>query len=279
MDGGPQIFFPLKGLPPGPTNTVYNQIFFTTPALPASPHSLVVVYQGSGQQTPLTLDFLYVTNTSTLVSQGASSNPNSTTTGTAGTSTPTADKGSSPDSTPVGAIVGGVIGGLALIALALLLLWWYKRTQRHAESRHDLGPSTIPPPLTVSPFTYGSSASRSRAPEMIYGTSTNPSFQNDLQPQRGVPVMAPYHPPSSSSGALESQSTLPTSRHAPSASTSSGAMSGYNSGAIAETREMRKPQERPLQPIRHRVLHQDSGLRLGGGRSVIDDVPPTYTPD
>ncbi|KAF9458804.1 hypothetical protein BDZ94DRAFT_1123479, partial [Collybia nuda] len=64
VDGGPPTFFSLEGLPSGST-TVYNQEFFKTPELQPGPHSLVVIHQGTGQQTPLTLDFLYVTNTST----------------------------------------------------------------------------------------------------------------------------------------------------------------------------------------------------------------------
>ncbi|KAF9458802.1 hypothetical protein BDZ94DRAFT_1312913 [Collybia nuda] len=64
IDGEASTSFALEGLDPGlaqPENQ-FNQIFFATPELPAGPHSLSIVYQGGEQYTPLTLDFLYVTN-------------------------------------------------------------------------------------------------------------------------------------------------------------------------------------------------------------------------
>lgn len=40
---------------------MYNQMFFTTPQLPAGPHTLLVTYTGTSQQTPLTLQNIYMT--------------------------------------------------------------------------------------------------------------------------------------------------------------------------------------------------------------------------
>jgi hypothetical protein len=272
VDGGPPIFFPLKGLSPGPSNTFYNQFFFTTPELTPGAHSLVVVHQGTAQQTPLTLDFLYVTNTSTPVTPSPTPSTNSTTTIPSPTPQP------HNHGPPIGAIVGGVVGGLALIALTLFFLWWYKREQRRARTHFSpRDASDVPPHLEVSPFMYDPSLSRSGVPEMSYGTSTNPSsLQNDMSPQRGLPVVTSYHPPSPPANDSHSTFSNPRHGHAPSASTSSGALSGYNLNTMTETRAMRKQGEGVTQPVRHPVVHEDSGLRIGR-ETMIEDVPPTYT--
>jgi hypothetical protein len=42
------------------------QLFFSTPQLPAGLHSLYVVHHGTDKETPLTLDYLIVTHTSSV---------------------------------------------------------------------------------------------------------------------------------------------------------------------------------------------------------------------
>jgi len=79
IDGGSPVSFSLNGLPADAKTTIYNQVFFTTPDLPAGTHEIVVTYNGDGQHTPLTLDYIYLTNTSipqNPTSPGAPTNTN-----------------------------------------------------------------------------------------------------------------------------------------------------------------------------------------------------------
>lgn len=226
IDGGPPIVFLLKGFPPGPTSTVYNQIFFTTPELLAGPHLLVVVYQGTGQQTPLTLDSLYVTNTSEmsrspmLISTITNSFPTTLTRistpimspisifTTSNSFGPTATNPATQlgrDNSPVGVIVGGVVGGVSLIFLTLFLLWRYKQRSQHGRpyingictSSHEV----------VSPFISlpGPRLSSTSNRDIL----VNPSFRDGLGPQmqRGPvtkPALSSLIPPSFASAVNQS---------------------------------------------------------------------------
>ena len=99
-------------------------MFFTTgKELHPGPHRLDVVYGGSSNQTPLSLDYLIVTNTSmsNSTSPGSSSSPTSTT---------QASSNAGSSKTPVGAIVGGVLGGIVAIGLVIFILLFVRRRRR-----------------------------------------------------------------------------------------------------------------------------------------------------
>jgi hypothetical protein len=141
IDGGQDNQFLLKGLPADATTTVYNQLYFTTPELEATSHTLAVKFLGTNETTPLCLDYLYVKNGTFT----HSSTPG--TSGTSGTSGPgqpsPSDSGSvggdttggTSMGTPVGAIVGGVLGGLALLLLIAAAFIFYRR--RRASQRTE----------------------------------------------------------------------------------------------------------------------------------------------
>ncbi|KAF9458807.1 hypothetical protein BDZ94DRAFT_1269735 [Collybia nuda] len=157
VDGGPPVLFPLPGLNNIET-TMYNQIFFITPNLTAGPHSLVVVYHGNTRQTPLTLDYLYVSNTSSSLAPTTSPISSSTTLviNTSLTTTiinPTSPQGRSNPATNIGAIIGSVIGGVSLIALVMFILWRL-RGRKSSKFLHEAQPVSGNPALVVSLSNY-----------------------------------------------------------------------------------------------------------------------------
>jgi hypothetical protein len=258
IDGEPSVFFPLKGLPLDASATLSNQIFFTTPRLPARQHSLVVTHNGSFLQTPLTLDCLYVTTSMSAIF-GDNLASNSTTLDPA----PEPSTGNSwaisqKHRPPVAGIVGGVIGAVTLFVLALLLLACKRRQLR---SKLPLS-REIQEYLEVSPFTYHISNR---------GIFYNPLFQIDLGPhiERGA-VTKPGYPsslPAVGSVANEPQPILPSAPHW-------HTVPPYDVPDVAtETRTIHGGRDGPHF---HSVLHQDSGLRLGD-EIMVQDVPPTYT--
>lgn len=280
IDGGAPLSFKLAGLSPTTTTTVYNQLFFTTPDLPAGPHSIVVTYNGGGGFTPFTTDYLYITNTS--LPQPSSTSP----------STPQNSTGNSPGhSPPIGAIIGGVLGGLALIALLLFFIWWWRRRERREGVGR--GPEFQPPPHEVSPFM--SMYRTGSSPPMMSTTTTPPRPQTQT-----VPFILPstpshssqpssYQPPSSYQTSVPPSTNTNNISHAHSASLTSSSNpsvapgAGYSWGTAADMVPMRKGQEAGLRPLPsiQPVMHQDSGIRLPQSEAprsvVIEDVPPLYT--
>ncbi|KAF5372356.1 hypothetical protein D9615_009233 [Tricholomella constricta] len=294
IDGGAPITFKLNGLSPKATVTVYNQVFFTTPDLTPGPHSLVVTYNGAdeGAATPLTLDYLYVTNaslpsSSSPPSVGFTSSLSPTPSPSSGTiSQETQEQDSGP---PVGGIVGGVLGGLALIALLLFLLWWRRRQQHRANPVGSSAPGLLSfgtnhTPQEVTPFM---SMHPSAQPKTY--TYANPP----LQPQRPLASTAsagisqsefnsaPPHSQSLNTNDNSHATQSAPRTHTQNRSNDSSDFSGYAPVTVAQTRAMRKGQEAgALQPSVTSVLHQDSGIRLPQHRmqnTVVEDIPPLYT--
>lgn len=111
-------------------NTTSNEIYFTTPDLTPGPHILSVTHNGTTNQTPLILDYIYVTNAS-------DSNPSLQ---TAVTQPLSPTHPSNPPflsrRAPVDAIAGGVIGGLVLVGVVAGFLFWRLR-RRHRTSAGD----------------------------------------------------------------------------------------------------------------------------------------------
>lgn len=132
---------------------LYQQLFYQSPTLPNIPHTLVGRSADAGSR--IFIDFLAVTappvtsTTTQPTSQSASSSATSSNTETA---TVAAGSGSSSSNTNIGAIVGGVVGGLALLAILLILTWWFTRRRTKIQAMGECAPllSTVafllPPP-------------------------------------------------------------------------------------------------------------------------------------
>jgi hypothetical protein len=252
IDGGSPVSFNLPGLPANAGTTVYNQFFFSTPDLPPGPHTLLVVHDGTPQQTPLTLSYLIVTNTS---SSAATLTPNSssipTSTNPLSTPTQSASKSGGP---PIGATVGGVVGGVIALVLVLVLLFLYRQRRKRASQGESL---LSDPDATVTPFmmSYGPSS----GPQAL----TIPAHSEINHPTSRMIVTNPTHRQGPSAGGL-SDLSLSTSNN----SRSTGPL---NTGAI-------KKQAGGLanfRPVSH-VIHQDSGMRFPPQDDFVD-VPPGYS--
>ncbi|KAG6919902.1 hypothetical protein DXG01_015610 [Tephrocybe rancida] len=244
IDKGTVVSFNLAGLPASATDSVYNQALFTAPNLTAGPHSLIVTHIGAS--TPLTIDYLYVTNVS--LPAGADTTAMAMTSSSAvptSTSSPTSSSVSggiapSPSGSSriaVGAIVGGAVGGLALIAVLILLFWWYRRSRAarvHSTQGH-FGTRTAPSAM-FEPFI-------STDPTPGFGSTKNSN---------------------SDSGGYGSQTT----------------QSGYTMASANRLQPIHKSQVPPALTIAVNA-HQDSGIRINGPhpKVIIADVPPTYSAD
>ncbi|KAG5722670.1 hypothetical protein E4T56_gene14461 [Termitomyces sp. T112] len=179
-----------------------NIIFFETPQLPATQHKLVVTYLGdsddvSSKQTPLSLNYLLVTITSTPFAP--SSPPSSTTSSSQSSSSTSPSQPSSSTSQssftsasrahsiPTGIIVGSVVGGLALVAV---ILWLYflrsrrKRRRREQLDAREAQPFTMTQPLSFVDLTTKGSGTRSD-----FSSNAAPSFDPV------IPHVEPSHKP------------------------------------------------------------------------------------
>ncbi|KAF9478490.1 hypothetical protein BDN70DRAFT_836032 [Pholiota conissans] len=136
VDGKTPVGFLLNGLPAS-SGTVYNQKFFQTEKLAQGNHQIVVLFQGNGQTTPLTLDYLMVQN------------------GTAGsnsTTAPSDDGTQQHHKSNAGFIALGVVLGVVLILLAIAGFWYIRRRHRRQElNEKGVSPSS---PLAPQPFVY-----------------------------------------------------------------------------------------------------------------------------
>ncbi|KAF8148459.1 hypothetical protein B0H34DRAFT_264925 [Crassisporium funariophilum] len=269
IDGGNPVTFRLNGLPLANSNSMGNQIFFSTPDLEPGPHSLLVTHQGDETTTPLTLDYLIVANA------------------TSSSSTPSSSKASAP----IGAIVGGVIGGIAFIAVIVMFFLWRRRQNRnHSPREHTLDLTGGEKPRPVSPSNMG---------EVTPFVSPNQSGPGSVftagfgQPPSSYATSAPSTSPSdySGTGNLTSIYGGDLRLHRPLSLTSSAP-----SIAPASTRAARKQQEAAAsssqssgpdrmsgntnssRPSRV-VHHEDSGIRMPvAEEEVVVEVPPSYTP-
>ncbi|KAH6890044.1 hypothetical protein BKA70DRAFT_1328817 [Coprinopsis sp. MPI-PUGE-AT-0042] len=129
IDGGPSTSFVLRGLADN-QGTTYNQKYFETPLLTAGPHKVLVVYQGNGQTTPLSL-------TNLLIEGGNFTSPLP---GDPSIFAPTSSSSSTPPES------SGT--GLAIIAATIIVAFLILRRRKRAEagmhavpygSSHDKG--------------------------------------------------------------------------------------------------------------------------------------------
>ena len=249
IDGGIPVTFRLNGLSQAASPTIYNQIFFSTPELSAGPHSLHVVHRGTDKETPLTLDYIVVTNTSV---------PN--------TSTPhSVSKTSNIQKTPIGAIVGGIVGGIVLIIFALGALLWRRRRRRGVQILDDPRPQVEVSPLVVPTYNSSSTGIQSSASNTHISYSTSMSLDNDPHHSSLYPLPTTLVVPSTSNTNHTSMSTLEDGR-----------------STVSSDRAVQK-QHKELLRLEYShpkpVVYQDSGRRFYQGGDVDTEVPPRYSED
>jgi hypothetical protein len=254
IDGGSPVSFNLAGLSPTADTTVYNQFFFSTPELSPGPHTLLVIHGGTSQQTPLTLDYLIVTNTSSSTTDATSGLTLTSTLSfpvesTSAAAVSTSESGSSP----IGAIVGGVVGGIAVLALVLLFLL-YRRRRKRASQILVLGGERSRPELTPFVVTH-----EAPGPPAIGMSSHRDSLTSH-------PVSQP-----------PSTSLRPTYGHGPSMSQFSTSTSDNSWSTVPSNAEVVRKQAEHRPPAQ--VIHQDSGLRFRDRDDVPVEVPPGYSAD
>ena len=312
VDNGTPTSFLLKGLSTSATTTVYNQNFFTTPNFTQGQHEITVLFEGTGQTTPLTLDYMVIQNGTT---------PVTTTTGSG--STATTSSSSSPALTSnnstggkgnTGIIVGAVIGGLVLIALTILAVFFIRRRDKKLRHEEKLAPSFEPQPFLYSPvpittsvldgYRPGAGLPSSKQPGRGgegagYGHNQMPSFSltdasHSVDPPSTAPASAATIPSTVNTvGHQPGPNAVPVQRvvyAAPSAqSTSTLSRSEKERREADATATALQPQRRndgdlPSPPlstdsVSSRVLmHEDSGVRLRGNQvETILEIPPKYT--
>ncbi|KAF9458825.1 hypothetical protein BDZ94DRAFT_1269754 [Collybia nuda] len=250
IDGSPPTSFQLNGLPPGTTNTLFHQTFFTTPELRAGSHNLLVTHHGTDQQTPLTLDYLHVT--------------------TGLGPPPTAPPQLARRKPPIGIIVGAVVGGMTVVSFCLFLFWLYRK--RHPKIH--LGGNTDGPSsdLAAYPFVH-LTLPHCATVKCGRGILTDAASPNEsTRAQQGTPPPPPPRSPSPFSAVLLTNTNQ--------SQTHSGFLGQRNSGGVILVGEVRSPQELGGERLipRRPVLHQDSGWRMREESPVLmEDVPPHYT--
>lgn len=261
VDNGESVKFSLQGLPADGKTTVYNQFYFTTPEVEAGPHTLTVTFLGTGQTTPLCLDYIYVKN-GTFPVAGSSNGTKTPEPQPSVSSQASSDGGSSGQN--IGAILGGVLGGLAfLVICAGALLFWRRRNRpqdKFVETREPEFISTPfnhyndqrpPAPGMMAPGSYSSVPSGS-AVEIVPTPPSNRPQMGTLGKWReafGRGGELAWHPSGGSHGRSDSSA---------SSSWPQTATSGAEGNSVQR-------------------LHTDSGIRLN--QPLIEDVPPHYTPD
>ncbi|KAF7421023.1 hypothetical protein PC9H_011542 [Pleurotus ostreatus] len=142
LDGTTPVVFrgrPVQGV-------IYQQLFYQSPTLPNMPHTLVGRSADAGSR--IFIDFLAVTAppvTSTTLQPTSQSATSSVTSSNTETATIAVGSGSSLSSNNIGAIVGGVVGGLALLAILLILTWWFTRRRTKIQTMGQMAEHQVHP--------------------------------------------------------------------------------------------------------------------------------------
>ncbi|KIJ44148.1 hypothetical protein M422DRAFT_30652 [Sphaerobolus stellatus SS14] len=249
VDGGSPATFRLPGLTSDSSNTIYNQVFFTTPNLTMGKHTLKVVHLGSRAQTPLTLTNMFLINgtfpstpSNTQITQASSSSI-----------TPNQSVNSDSHKTTIGAIIGVVLGGLALLLIIGGVLVWMRRQRNHREARtrprlevDEMGYHSLPAPpvpFVVDAQPQGEFTQRTFSGPVSTATRSTSVYPDSSDPSRERPAIREKR------GHLVTSSVTSTSTDLVSSTTS-----------------------RPSRVVHH----EDSGLRIPGPEPV-EEVPPSYT--
>ncbi|KAF8079315.1 hypothetical protein FPV67DRAFT_110212 [Lyophyllum atratum] len=254
IDNGSPTSFALVGHPPTDGTSRFNQIFFTTPRLAPGPHTMVVEYNGNPQLTPLTLEHIYLTTSSS-----------------GGNPTATMQPGGGKH-TSVGPVVGGVVGGIAAIAIILGLVFFWRRRQRRSIS-------TAFSSNAASTWLAGQPASH---------------IPRENQNEAVSPFTLTRLPPSElSSAALVSSTSLSRSHNCSqfdgtheNTSMNQSSNSGYISGAMAQIGDTKRgvsgdgTRDRPTQLTVNALPQPGVGQvyqHIQRGAVVLEEIPPQYS--
>ncbi|KAF8808509.1 hypothetical protein BYT27DRAFT_7334196 [Phlegmacium glaucopus] len=181
IDGQTPINFQTPSTNPN-TDTLYLQKLFETAQLPAGPHTLNLVYHGSNNSSPLSIQYLIIQNgtlpsTTTLPStltlpSTTSVFPHATPSITGSSVSGTSNQRKS--STPVGAIVGGVVGGLALTVFIVFGFLLLRRRKRATEAivisstPHPFNHTPLHPSNTTLNPSFSGGISHSQSPQITH---------------------------------------------------------------------------------------------------------------
>ncbi|RDB25412.1 hypothetical protein Hypma_007554 [Hypsizygus marmoreus] len=244
IDGADPVPFRLNGLE-DTSNSVYHQTFFTTHDVNPGLHTIVVKHNGDGQQIPLTMDYLLVTN-----GTFAESLPPS---GDSSTSPP---QGEGKADLPIGAIVGGVIGGIILFGFILGFILWRRRRHQSPAARYDLtepyasyDDPSIPP---ATPYIF--------SPQMTQSADyTTPNSRPSIS------TTTDFYPASSLDASTSTVNLL-------------GMPPTYTKASVTSRKQREIAAMVQNQTVEGEVsVQMDSGLRFLDSDERTQDVPPGYT--
>ncbi|TFK44043.1 hypothetical protein BDQ12DRAFT_740375 [Crucibulum laeve] len=125
----------------------FNKEFFTTADLTPGPHRLVVTHHGTSTETPLTLDYIYVTNGSLPTSSTSSSSSLQS------TSSPTPTLPSNKN-IPIGPIAGGVTLGVICLGIFAAIIFFRRRRIKSSASYTDHHIPEVSGGNYLVPFTF-----------------------------------------------------------------------------------------------------------------------------
>lgn len=133
IDDGDPVPFRLAGRSGGSNSTLYNQLFFSTPQLSPGPHRLLVTHRGNNLQTPLSIDYILVTNTSSPVSNGIPTSASTSTSTGSHTTAPSNSSISASANTNAldgAAIGGGIVGGVIFLTVVAFIVSKFMQKRR-----------------------------------------------------------------------------------------------------------------------------------------------------
>lgn len=300
IDGQVATSFSLRGLA-ADQGTTYNQKIFETPLLSAGPHRILVIYQGSGQTTPLPLTNLLIEGgnfTSPLPGEPSIFAPPGSSSTPASPSNSSAAAGDSK-SAPIGAIVGGVLGGLAIIAATIVAAFLILRRRKKRESVYG-GPHNGNPPPTQqmndghTPIYYANHTSPHQ--EQPLGQAHTQGRMHRSMPS-GATDQWTYDPPSSlghraagspppvptlsapgfASPPLSSTYTSSAAANVSHTNLETGSSSGGMPAPLRKSDVVRLEARNLGSDASSRVvMHEDSGVRMDSQGNMME-VPPLYT--
>ncbi|KAF9524883.1 hypothetical protein CPB83DRAFT_897551 [Crepidotus variabilis] len=270
IDGGSPQTFTISGNSADPTQTLYNQELFETPTLPMGQHTLSVLYNGNGNTTPLTLDYLVVQN-----GTGTTPQTPSDTGSKVGNNNNNNDNPLPPTrKSNVGAITGGVLAPVSvIIILSIVFIFFRRRRKFHHEDT---------PVAQVEPFHHQSIYASSPTWGHPRNSIQSPN-SSDTDTSGGYHVMSRKLARASGGSDFRANGAATPSRTAPTPPTGNFRSDLRLSQKISEMAQRGSQPSSISDGSSPRVIrHEDSGRRdvhhVNGSSDDIIELPPQYTP-